>query len=106
MEKFAQNRNIEQVKTPPGHPAANNVETVMTHLVKAMKTGNMQNLPEQKTPSTFLTSYRGNPHVSIGVPPTHVLLRDGYGNNFSHQQTQDDKIREARQTDNDIKKER
>ena len=27
MAKFAKNRNIDQVQTPPGHPAVNNVET-------------------------------------------------------------------------------
>ena len=106
MAKFAKYRNIEQVKTPPGHPAANNVETVMKPLGKAMKIGNMQNLPEQETLSAFLTSYRDTPHVSTGVPPAHMLFRDGYRNNLPHLTTPDDKIREARQTDRDIKKER
>ena len=63
MAKFAKNRNIEQVKTPPGHPAVNNVETVMKPLGKATKIVNMQNLPEQETLSAFLTSYRDTPHV-------------------------------------------
>ena len=56
MAKFAKNRNIDQVKTPPGHLAVNNVETVMKPLGKAMNIGNMQNLPEQETLSAFLTS--------------------------------------------------
>ena len=34
-----------------------------------MKIGNMQNFPQQETPSAFLTSYRDTPHVSTGVPP-------------------------------------
>ena len=38
--KFAKNRNIDQVKTLPGYPAANNIETVMKPLGKAMKIGN------------------------------------------------------------------
>ena len=76
MAKFAKNRNIEQVKTPPGHPAANKIETVIKPLDKAMKIGNMQNLPEQETLSAFLTSYRDTPHVSTGVSPTHMLLQD------------------------------
>ena len=66
----------------------------------------MQNLPEQETLSAFLTSYRDTPHVSAGVPPAHMLFRDGYGNNLPHQNTSDDKIMEDRQTDRDIKKER
>ena len=106
MAKFAPNRNIEQVKTPPGHPAANNVEIVMKPFGKAMKIGNMQNLPQQETLSAFLTSYRDTPHVSTGVPPVHMLFRDGCRNIFPHQQIPDDKTREARQTDSDIKKER
>ena len=94
------------MKTPPEHPAADNVETVMKPLGKSMKIGNMQNMPAQETLSAFLTSYRDIPHVSTGVPPVHMLFRDGYRNNLPHQQTPDDKIREARQTDSDIKMER
>ena len=56
------------------HPAANKIETVMKPLDKAMKIGNMQNLPE--TPSAFLTSYRDTPHVLTGVSPAHMLLQD------------------------------
>ena len=103
IEKFARNRNIEQVKTPPGHPAANNVETVMKRLAKAMKIGNMQNLSERETFSAFFTSYRDTPHVSTGVDtPAHMLFRDGYRKKLPHHKTSDDKIREARQTDRDI----
>ena len=68
MAKFEKNRNIEQVKTPPRHPAANNVENVMKPLGRAMKVGNMQNLPEQETLNAFLTSCRDTPHVPTGVP--------------------------------------
>ena len=46
IAKFAKDRNIEHVKTPPGHSAANNVETVIKPLGKAMKIGNVQNFPE------------------------------------------------------------
>ena len=94
------------MKTSPSHPAANNVEIVMKPFGKVMKIGNMQNLSQQETLSAFLTSYRDTPHVSTGVPPVHMLFRDGYRNIFPHQQTPDDKIRETRQTDSDIKKER
>ena len=94
------------MKTPPGQPAANNVETVMKPLGKAMKIGNMQNLPEQETHSAFLTSYRDTFHVLTGVPPAHMLFRDGYRYNLPYQKTPDNKISEVRQTDRDIKKER
>ena len=78
----------------------------MKPLGKAMKIGNMQNLAEQETLNAFLTSYRDDPHISTGIPPAHMLFRDGYRNNLPHQQTSDDKIRQARQTDSGIKKER
>ena len=87
MAKFAKNRNIEQEKTPLGHPAANNIETVMKPLGKAMKIGNMQNLPEQETLSGFLTSYKDTPHVSTGAPPAHILFRDSYRNNLLQHKT-------------------
>ena len=106
MAEFAKNRNIVQMKTSPGYPAASNIETVMKPFGKAMKMGNMQNLPEQETLSAFLTSYRDTPHVSTGVPPTYMLFRDGYRNNSLHQQISSDKTREARQTYSGIKKER
>ena len=96
MTKFAKSRNAEQVKTPPRHPAANNVKTVIKLLGKAMKINNMQNLPEQESLSAFLTSYRDTPHVSTGAPPAHMLFRDGYRNNLPHHKTSDDKIIETR----------
>ena len=39
MENVTKNRNIKQVKTLPGHPSHNNVETVMKPFGKAMKIG-------------------------------------------------------------------
>ena len=78
----------------------------MAKFGKAMKIGNMQNLPEQETLIAFLISYRDTPHVSTGVPSAHMLFWDGCRNNLSHHKTSDDKIGEARQTDRDIKKER
>ena len=37
MKTFTDNRNIQQVKTPPEHPSPNNPETVIKPLSKAMK---------------------------------------------------------------------
>ena len=48
MKTFTDNRNIEQVKTPPGYPSPNNAETVMKPLGKAMKIGYSQNQGEKK----------------------------------------------------------
>ena len=53
MKTFTDSRNIEQVKTPPGHPSPNNSETVMKPLGKAMKIGHSQNQIEKKTLSSF-----------------------------------------------------
>ena len=77
----------------------------MKPLGKAMKRGNMKNLRAQETFSAFLTSYRETPPVSTGIPPAHMVFRDGYRNKLPQQQIPDNKIREARQTDSDIKKE-
>ena len=92
--KFPKNRNNEQVKTLPGHPAAENVETVMKPLGKAMKIGNMQNLTEQGDLSAFLTSFRDTSHVSTGVPPAHMLFWYGYRHSLPHrhQMTKLDKL--------------
>ena len=48
MKAFTDNRNIEQVKTPPGHPSPNNAETVMKPLGKAMKIVYSQNQGEKE----------------------------------------------------------
>ena len=54
MENFIKNRNIEQVKTPPGHPSLNNVEMVMKPLCKAIR--------ENGTLSSFLVNYGNTPN--------------------------------------------
>ena len=46
MSNFTSKRDIEQVKLPPDHPSANNVETVMKSLGKTMKIGHLQNKNE------------------------------------------------------------
>ena len=92
------------MKTPPGHPAANIVETVMKHLGKAMEISNMQILSGQETLSVFLISYRDTSHVSTRVPSAHMFFRDGYRNSLPHHKAPDDKIREVKQTDKEIKR--
>ena len=67
MVDFTSKRNIEQVKIPPGHPSANNVETVMKPLGKAMKIGHLQNKNENETLHSFLINYRDTPHLSTGA---------------------------------------
>ena len=48
MKRFTDCRSIEQTKIPPGHPAPNNVETVMKPLGKAMKIGFSENRAESE----------------------------------------------------------
>ena len=62
MEEFTQQRSIEQVKIAPGHPAANNVETLMKPLGKAMKIGFTQKNSEDESLQSFLRNYRDTPH--------------------------------------------
>ena len=46
MSNFTPKHDIEQVKIPPDHPSANNVETVMKSSGKTMKIGHLQNKNE------------------------------------------------------------
>ena len=84
MLNFVSKRDIKQVKTPSGYPSANNVETVMKPLGKAIKIGHLQNKNEAETLNSFIINYRDTPHLSTGVVPAHMLLRDGYRFNLSH----------------------
>ena len=99
MEAFAQGRNIEQVKIPPGHPAANNVETVMKPLGKAMKIGFHHKSSENDALQAFLQTYRDTPHSSTKVTPAAMLFRDGYRSNFPRKSITEDEVRRARGKD-------
>ena len=103
MKTFTDSRNIEQVKTPPGHPSPNNSETVMKPLGKAMKIGHSQNQIEKKTLSSFLVNYRDTPHFVTGVAPAHMIFRDGYRSNLQHKVLSEKEIKAARQRDSDKK---
>ena len=74
---FIDNRNIEQVKTPPGHPSPNNAETITKPLGKAMEIGYSQNQVEKKTLSSFLVNYCDTPHFATSVVPAHMIFQDG-----------------------------
>ena len=84
VAKVVRSTNMKSVKTPPGYPSANNVETVMKPLGKAIKIGHLQNKNEAETLNSFIINYRDTPHLSTGVVPAHMLLRDGYRFNLSH----------------------
>ena len=106
MEDFTKKRDIEQVKIAPGHPAANNVETVMKPLGKAMKIG-MNNLAsETDTLQSFLQTYRDTPHSATGVAPGNMIFRDGYRSDLPRRSLSADRIVQAQQLDASLKEER
>ena len=106
MEAFTRGRDITQVKIPPGHPAANNVETVMKPLGKAMKIGFNHKASEQDTLQSFLQTYRDTPHISTTVSPASMLFRDGYRSNLPWRGASVDDIKQARGVDADGKNRR
>lgn len=106
MEEFTRRRNIEQVKIAPGHPAANNVETVMKPLGKAMKIGLNNKASETETLQAFLQAYRDTPHPSTGATPGAMIFRDGYCSNLPRQQLNSEDVERARKSDIDNKNER
>ena len=108
MDTFTRERDITQVKIPPGHPAANNVETVMKPLGKAMKIGFKHKASEQDSLQSFLQTFRDTPHLSTAVSPAGMLFRDGYRSNLPRKSVTDEVVRNARAVDaagKDLRKE-
>ena len=99
MDVFTASRDISQVKTAPAHPAANNVETVMKPLGKAMKIGHSNQIAEKETLNNFLVGYRDTPHISTGVSPGAMIFRDGYRSNFPRTKLEQSSIDAARRND-------
>ena len=103
MAEFCKKRNIEQVKTPPGHPGPNNAETIMKPLGKAMKIGHAENKPELYTLQSFLVSYRDTPHIATNVAPGAMLFRDGYHSNLPRTYANENTIQLSRKADKEAK---
>ena len=103
MLNFISKRDIKQVKIPPDHPSANNVETLMKTLGKAMKTGHFQNRNQAKILNSFFLNYRDTSHLSTCVAPDHMLFRDGYRSHLSHKFITEENELSARNADNGIK---
>ena len=98
MLNFISKRDIKQVKIPPDHPSANNVETLMKTLGKAMKIGHFQNRNQAK-----IFNYKDTSHLSTCVVPAHMLFRDEYRSHLSHKSIIEENELSARNTDNCIK---
>ena len=103
MKTFTDSRGIEQTKIPPGHPSANNVETVMKPLGKAMKIGFSEQQAEKETLQQFLQNFRDTPHQSTGISPSSMLFRDGARSNLPRVHPSDSDIHVAKQQDRDTK---
>ena len=99
MNDFTAKRNIEQVKIAPSHPAANNVETVMKPLGKAMKIGSKNKESEVDTLQAFLQTYRDTPHSATGIEPGNMIFRDGYQSTFPRRSLSDEQVSQARKLD-------
>ena len=85
--------------------AANNVETVMKPLGKAMKIG-MNNLASetdtlQSFLQSFLLTYRDTPH-----PPGNMIFRDGYRSDFPQRSLSADRIIQPQRLDASLKEKR
>ena len=106
MEDFTRKRGIEQVKIAPGHPSANNVETVMKPLGKAMKIGFNKKASETETLQSFLQTYRDTPHKATGVAPGAMLFRDGYRSNLPCKKLSEEEVSKARELDTQVKNQR
>ena len=106
MDAFTQQRDISQVKIAPGHPAANNVETIMKPLGKAMKIGFNHKADEKETLHSFLQSYRDTPHPSTTISPASMLFRDGYRSNLPLRHASNKDVESARAIDADNKDQR
>ena len=107
MQRFTEQRKIEQVKITPHHPAANNVETLMKPLAKAMKIGlGTTKKFENEILKSFLVNYRDTPHPSTGLSPGSMLLRDGYKTTFPRKIYTDTDIKVARSADKNVKNKR
>ena len=105
MVEFAKKRmDIELVKIAPGHPAANNVETVMKPLGKAMKIGRNEQASETITLQSFLQTYRDTPHSATGIEPGNMIFREGYQSNFPRKSYSSKEISKANLRDS-LKKE-
>ena len=99
MQQFADKRNIQLDKIPPGHPSGNPVETFMKPLGKTMKIAHYNHEDEKKALQNLLENYRDTPHPATGVPPAAMLFRDSISNTFPRKSVADDVIHAARAND-------
>ena len=106
MKEFTDNRCTEQIKIAPGHPAANNVETLMKPLGKAMRIGNAEECSENESLQAFLTNYRDTPHPSTGIAPSAMIFRDGVRTNLPRKSLDPEEVETAREKDKKSKETR
>lgn len=72
---YSRDHGIEHKVTPPLHPQANEAETFMKPLGKAMKIADFQGKPKQVALDRLLEEYRNTPHPSTGFTPDEVMRK-------------------------------
>ena len=106
FNEFSRSHGIKHRKVFPYHPQANPVEILMKPLGKAMKIANYGRQSKGKALNSFLTSYRSTPHPLTGQAPGDLLFRGGYRNNFPHHTLSESQVKDAKQQDKDLRKDR
>ena len=82
FEAFSKQHAIHHETSPPYHPNANPVETIMKPMGKCMKAAHSQGKNKEKALQEWLASYRATPHSATGIAPGDVMFRHGYGSVF------------------------
>ena len=96
FENFSKQHAIHHETSPPYHPNANPVETLMKPVGKCMKAAHSQGKSKDKALQEWLASYRATPHSATGIAPGDVMFRHGYGNVFPKTHlVSDEQVQEA-----------
>ena len=103
---YSHSKGIEHVTTFPYHPQANQAETFMKPLGKAMKSAHHNRSDKGTVLNQLLSSYRSTPHPATGEPPGAIMFRNGYKSEFPSKHISDESVAEAFHHDRDRKLER
>ena len=71
-----------------------------------MKIANYGRQSKGKALSSFLTLYQSTPNPSTGQAPGDLLFRGGYRNDFPHHTLSESQMKDAKQQDKDLHKDR
>ena len=82
FEAFSKQHAIHHETSPPYHPNANPVESIMKPIGKCMKAAHSQGKNKGNALQEWLAAYRSTPHSATGIAPGDVMFRHGYGSVF------------------------